>query len=57
MGSLLGFSLDLWDYATFAALAVIGVGFIVLLYLFLGLPGRIAIGRRNPEAEAVNIMG
>src|SRR5271165_3386381 len=57
MESLLGFSLDLWDYATFIAMAVIGAGFIVLLYLFLGLPGRIAIARRHPEAEAVNIMG
>jgi hypothetical protein len=25
--------------------------------VFLGLPGRIAIARRHPEAEAVNLMG
>jgi hypothetical protein len=57
MESLLGFSLDGWDYATFAAMAIIGAGFLGLLALILGLPGRIAIARRHPEAEAVNIMG
>jgi hypothetical protein len=31
--------------------------FIGLLYLILGLPGRIAIARHHPEAEAVNMMG
>jgi hypothetical protein len=57
MESLLGFQLDAWDFATFGALAIIGAGFIVLLYLVLGLPGRIAIARNHPEAEAVNMMG
>lgn len=57
MESLLGFSLDGWDYATFAALATIGAGSLGLLYLILGLPGRIAIARHHPEAEAVNMMG
>lgn len=57
MESLLGFQLDAWDYATFASLFVIGAAFIVLIYLILGLPGRIAIARRHPEAEAVNMMG
>jgi hypothetical protein len=57
MESLLGFRLDAWDYATFASLFVVGAGFIILLYLILGLPGRIAIARRHPEAEAVNMMG
>src|SRR5271168_3699611 len=55
--SLLGFQLDAWDYVTFASLAVVGAAFIVLLYLILGLPGRIAIARHHPEAEAVNMMG
>jgi len=27
------------------------------VHVFLGLPGRIAIARRHPEAEAVNLMG
>lgn len=57
MELVLGFPLDAWDYATFASLFVIGAAFIVLIYLILGLPGRIAIARRHPEAEVVNMMG
>jgi Protein of unknown function (DUF3302) len=57
MEALLGFPLDAWDYATFAAMAIIGAGFLGLLALILGLPGRIAIARHHPEAEAVNMMG
>src|SRR5712691_12911964 len=57
MESLLGFRLDAWDYATFASLFVVSAAFIVLIYLILGLPGRIAVARHHPEAEAVNIMG
>jgi len=57
MEALLGFPLDAWDYATFVAMAIIGAGFLGLLALILGLPGRIAIGRHHPEAEAVNMMG
>jgi len=57
MESLLGFQLDAWDFVTFGALAIIGAGFLVLLYFMLGLPGRIAIARNHPEAEAVNMMG
>lgn len=49
--------LDAWDYATFAALAVIVLGFVLLAILILGLPGKIAIARKHPEAEAVNLMG
>jgi len=54
---MFGFQLDVWDYITFASLAVVGAAFIVLLYLILGLPGRIAIARHHPEADAVNMMG
>jgi hypothetical protein len=57
MEALLGFPLDAWDYATFVAMAIIGAGFLGLLALFLGLPGRIASARHHPEAEAVNMMG
>jgi hypothetical protein len=57
MEALLGFQLDFWDYATFATLAIIGASFMALIYLVLGLPGRIAVARRHPEAEAVSIMG
>ena len=54
---MLGFELDFWDYVTFATLALAGVCFVVILVFFMGLPGRIAIARKHPEAEAVNIMG
>jgi hypothetical protein len=54
---MLGFKLDFWDYLTFAtgmAAAIVGV----VIFLFIaGLPGRIAISRKHPEAEAVKIMG
>jgi len=54
---MLGFRLDGWDYATFAALFVVDAAFIVLLYLILGLPGRLAIARNHPEAEAGQLDG
>ena len=54
---MLGLELDFWDYATFGALIIIGAGFITLFWLMMSWPGRIAIARRHPEAEAVNMMG
>jgi hypothetical protein len=54
---MLGFDLDFWDYVTFATLFVLGVVALVAIVFVLGLPGRIAIARRHPDAEAVNIMG
>lgn len=54
---MLGFDLDLWDYVTFAALFVLGVVALITIVFVLGLPGRIAIARKHPDAEAVNIMG
>ena len=56
MEALLGFQLDFWDYATFLSLFVLVAG-LGWLFLFLGLPGRIAIARNHPEAEAVYLMG
>ncbi len=53
----MGFQLDFWDYATFAALFVIGAAFLGVLIFILGLPGRIAIARKHPEADAVYLMG
>jgi len=53
----MGFTLDIWDYLTFATLLLLVVAFLVLLVFILGLPGRIAIARKHPEAEAVNLMG
>jgi hypothetical protein len=57
MDALLGFHVDFWDYVTFAALFVIGVAFLGTLIFLLGLPGRIAIARKHPEADAVYYMG
>ena len=54
---MLGFELDLWDYITFLSLAIIGLGVTVSVVLIGGLPGRIAIARNHPDAEAVKIMG
>ncbi|MFZ0828592.1 MAG: DUF3302 domain-containing protein [Verrucomicrobiia bacterium] len=57
MESLVGFKLDFWDYATFAVLALcVLIGLVFLVWL-AGLPGRIAIARKHPDAEAVQIMG
>jgi hypothetical protein len=53
----MGFQLGFWDYATFATIIIIGAGFGGLVILILGLPGKIAIARKHPEAEAVNLMG
>jgi len=54
---MLGFELDFWDYATFASLALAGVAFILIIVFIGGLPGRIAVARRHPDAQAVTVMG
>jgi hypothetical protein len=54
---MLGFEITGWDYITFATLAVVGLGLIATLVWLAGLPGRIAIGRKHPDAEAVKVMG
>jgi len=54
---MLGFSLDLWDYVTFATLLILVVAFIIFIVWLAGLPGRIAIARKHPDAEAVKVMG
>lgn len=55
--SLLGFELGAWDYATFAALFVLVLAGTVFVVFVAGLPGRIAVARQHPDAEAVKIMG
>ena len=57
MESLLGFKLDFWDFATFAALALCAFSALAFLVWLAGLPGRIAIARKHPDAEAVKLMG
>jgi hypothetical protein len=54
---MLGFTLDVWDYLTFLTLFLAG-GSVLAVYLWLaGLPGRIAIARKHPDAEAVQLLG
>lgn len=53
----MGFQLDFWDYATFLSLFVLTVAGLGLAVFILGLPGRNAIARNHPEAEAVYLMG
>jgi hypothetical protein len=55
--ALVGFHVDAWDYLTFAAMFIIVAAALTLAVLILGLPGRIAIARKHPEADAVNLMG
>lgn len=57
MEALLGFDLDLWDYLTFLTLAICVVALIMSWLFLAGLPGRIAIARKHPEAEAVKHLG
>ena len=53
----MGFELDIWDYLAFAAIFALVVAGLAAAVFVLGLPGRIAISRKHPEAEAVNLMG
>ena len=57
MDALVGFHVDGWDYLTFAAMFIIVAAGLALAVLILGLPGRIAIARKHPEADAVYLMG
>jgi len=54
---MLGFELDFWDYATFLAILLALVAVVGALLWLAGLPGRIAIARKHPDAEAVKLMG
>ena len=54
---MLGFEIDFWDYVTFASLAAAGVAFVLVIVFIGGLPGRIAVSRKHPDAQAVTVMG
>jgi hypothetical protein len=54
---MLGFELDFWDYVTFLTLVLAGIAGLVIILWVAGLPGRIAIARKHPDAEAVKLMG
>jgi len=55
--TLLGFQLDFWDYVTFASMSTIVLSGLAAAVFILGLPGRIAIARKHPEADAIYLMG
>jgi hypothetical protein len=55
--SLGGVHLGIWDYLTFLTFFIIGAGCVGVVVFLLGLPGRIAIARSHPDAEAVQLMG
>lgn len=46
-----------WDWITLACVVISVIGFLYGLIWLLGLPGRIAIARNHPDAEAVYTMG
>ena len=54
---MLGFRLDIWDFLTFAVILALVGAFLALAVFVLGLPGRIAIARKHPDADAINMMG
>jgi len=54
---MLGFKLDMWDYLTFLVIMALVGAFLAIAVFVLGLPGRIAIARKHPEADAINMMG
>jgi len=53
----MGFKLDVWDFITFAVILMCVVIFLIVLVLVLSLPGKIAIARDHPDADAVDLMG
>jgi len=57
MHALLGFEPDVWDYLALASILALVIAGLAVAVFVLGLPGRIAIARKHPEAEAVNLMG
>lgn len=50
-------TLDFWDWVTFGVLFSSTFLFLIFLVLILTLPGRIALARNHPDAEAVRLMG
>jgi hypothetical protein len=50
-------TLGFYDYVTFLALLIIILGFTVIFIWLINLPGKIAIKRHHPHAEAVQLMG
>ncbi|MCG6867436.1 MAG: hypothetical protein LJE91_01525 [Gammaproteobacteria bacterium] len=49
--------LDFWNVVTFLALLILLAGFTVIFVWFISLPGKLAVKRKHPHAEAVKLMG
>lgn len=54
---LLDRPLDGYDWLTFGAGVILIIAFMAIVLFVMGLPGRIAISRGHPHAEAVKVMG
>src|SRR5271167_1577450 len=54
---MLGFELNFWDYVTFLVIMALVGAFLAIAVFVLGSPGRIAIARKHPDADAINMMG
>lgn len=54
---MLGFDLTIWDYLTFLVMFALVGALLAAAVFILGLPGRIAIARKHPDADAINTMG
>ena len=54
---MFGFELDIWDYITFIVLFLCIAAVLAVFLWLAGLPGRIAIARKHPDAEAVKLLG
>jgi len=54
---MLGFELSFWDYLTFLVIMALVGAFLAIAVFVLGLPGRIAIAHKHPDADAINTMG
>lgn len=54
---MLGFHLTVWDFLTFLVIMALVGAFLTVAVFVLGLPGRIAIARKHPDADAINMMG
>ncbi|MGB5612314.1 MAG: DUF3302 domain-containing protein [Sedimenticolaceae bacterium] len=55
--TMLGFELTFWAWVTFATAGAATAAFLAFYVFIAGLPGRIAIARKHPEAEAVKMLG
>ena len=49
--------LDQYDFMTLAALIILLAVVMAIVLFIMGLPGRVALKRNHPHAEAVKIMG